>query len=115
MSGVLAAADLVVLPSRFPDPLPLLVLEALASGTPIVASAVGGIPEMLTGPFAANLVPAGDADALAARIRALRDWRTRTPELAELGRRHVETGFSLQRMGESVNATIEQAVPSSGR
>lgn len=99
VSHLVAAADVMVLPSRWPDPLPIIVLETLASGTPIVASAVGGIVEMLTGALAANLVPPDDPRALAERIRALHGWRTRTPELGLLGRRHVEEKYRLDQMG----------------
>jgi glycosyltransferase involved in cell wall biosynthesis len=108
-SALIAAADLVVLPSRFPDPMPLLVLESMASGTPIVASAVGGIPEMLTGELAANLVPSGDPAALAQRIVALMDWRSEQPRLAEIGRRAVERGYTLGRMGDGVQAAVARA------
>ena len=106
---LMAAADLVVLPSRFPDPMPLLVLESMASGTPIVASDVGGIPEMLTGELADNLVPSGDPEALARRIAELRDWRTERPGLAEAGRRVVEEEYTLERMGDGVHAAVLRA------
>jgi glycosyltransferase involved in cell wall biosynthesis len=110
MSALLASVDAVILPSRFPDPLPLLVLETLASGTPIVASAVGGIPEMLRGELARNLTPTGDVEALAERIRALRDWRVQRPELARLGREMVERDYTLERMGDGIAAVLESAV-----
>lgn len=42
-----AAADVVVVPSLFPDPLPTVVLEALACGVPVIGSRRGGIPEMI--------------------------------------------------------------------
>lgn len=110
MSALLAAVDAVILPSRFPDPLPLLVLETLASGTPIVASAVGGIPEMLRGELAHSLTPAGDVEALADRIRALRHWRVERPELARVGRQMVEREYTLNRMGDGISAVVEAAV-----
>ena len=110
MPPLLAAADVVVLPSRFPDPLPLLVLETLASGTPILASAVGGIPEMLTGPLEGQLVPRGDAAALAERIRRLYNWRSAQPELATLGREHVERNYSLTRMGGQVDEALRRVM-----
>ena len=113
-SRLMAAADLVVLPSRFPDPMPLLVLESMASGTPIVASDVGGIPEMLTGELAANLVPSGDPAALARRIRELRNWRTTAPGLAETGRSVVEREYTLDRMGDGVNAAVLRAAGRQG-
>lgn len=106
VSQLLSAADVVVLPSRWPDPLPLIVLETLASGTPIIASSVGGIGEMLTGPLCSFLVPKEDARALAERVRSLRDWRTETPSLGAIGRNHVEANFALSRMGDLLAGTL---------
>jgi glycosyltransferase involved in cell wall biosynthesis len=108
VSQLIAAADVMVLPSRWPDPFPLIVLETLASGTPIVASAVGGIGEVLTGALAANLVPPDDPRALAERLRSLHGWRTRTPELGLLGRRHIEANYRLSQMGTRLSETIAQ-------
>jgi glycosyltransferase involved in cell wall biosynthesis len=61
--ALLAAADVVAVPSHW-EARALIVQEALLAGRPVVASRVGGIPE-LTGADAALLVPAGDAAALA--------------------------------------------------
>ena len=63
----LDAADLFVLPS-LTEGLPRALLEAMAKGLPAVASAVGGIPELLPSEF---LVPAGQAHQLAERIHRL--------------------------------------------
>jgi glycosyltransferase involved in cell wall biosynthesis len=69
---LLAAADLVVMPSRW-EGSPLAAHETLLAGRPLVATAVGGLPELLDG-GAALLVPADDVDALAAAVlRLLRD------------------------------------------
>jgi glycosyltransferase involved in cell wall biosynthesis len=114
VSQLVGAADAMVLPSRWPDPFPLIVLETLASATPIVASAVGGIVEMLTGPLATNLVPPDDPRALAERLRSLHGWRTRTPELGLLGRRHVEANFTLIQMGDRLSDTIARLESSLG-
>jgi glycosyltransferase involved in cell wall biosynthesis len=64
------AADLYTHPARA-DNCPTTVLEALARGTPVVASAVGGIPEQVVEGRTGFLVPVGDARALAGRVLAL--------------------------------------------
>lgn len=112
VSRLVAAADMMVLPSRWPDPFPLIVLETLASGTPIIASALGGIVEVLSGPLAANLVPPDDPRALAERLRALQDWRNRTPELGLMGRRQIEDNYRLSQMGDRLSAAITRMVVS---
>ena len=64
--ALLAAADVVVVPSHW-EGQPLIVQEALRAGRPLVASRVGGIPD-LTGEDAALLVPPGDSGQLAAAV-----------------------------------------------
>ncbi|SFR90845.1 Glycosyltransferase involved in cell wall bisynthesis [Microbacterium sp. cf046] len=68
---LLADADVVVVPSRWPEPFALTVLEGMASGAAVIASDIGGIPEACGG--AGVLVPAGDTDALALALAALTD------------------------------------------
>jgi glycosyltransferase involved in cell wall biosynthesis len=65
----LNAADFLVLPSRF-EGCPNVILEALACGTPVIASAVGGIPELVTRPEQGILVEPESPEALARAIEA---------------------------------------------
>lgn len=70
VDALLAGFDLFVHPS-LDDAFPTVLLEAMAAGLPIVASSVGGIPEIVTPGVTGALVPPGDATALATTIRAL--------------------------------------------
>jgi len=69
--AVLAGADVAVVPSCWPDPCPLTVLEGMASGAALVGTTVGGIPELVRD--AGVLVPPDDSDALADALAALAD------------------------------------------
>ena len=72
VTPLLAAADLVVLPSLVPETQGMVVIEAMSCGTPAVATKVGGIPETLAA-FPDRLVPSGDALGLR-RSDGPADW-----------------------------------------
>jgi glycosyltransferase involved in cell wall biosynthesis len=61
----------LVAPSVWPEPCPLVVIEAVTAGRPVVASAIGGVPEIVADGKEALLVPAGDAGALAAALERI--------------------------------------------
>jgi glycosyltransferase involved in cell wall biosynthesis len=84
--ALMGAGDAVVLTSHA-EGLPLVALEALASGTPLVATSVRGLRELLTDGENALLVPPGDPHALAGAIRRVLDDRALAARLAEAGRR----------------------------
>jgi glycosyltransferase involved in cell wall biosynthesis len=108
--GVLHAADVLVLPSRWDEPFGRVVLEAMATGRPAVAAAVGGIPEILDGEFARMLFPRDDAGALADRLRALRNWRRDDPGLATRCVEHVARRFTLEAAVDRLEAVFETVV-----
>lgn len=77
----LSAAQALVVPS-FAEGLPMVIMEAMAAGRPVIATAIAGIPELVT-PQTGWIVPAGDAAALAAAIGSL---STTAPEqLLQMG------------------------------
>ncbi|SEM70898.1 glycosyltransferase family 4 protein [Streptacidiphilus jiangxiensis] len=88
VAELLAAADVVVISSRW-EARPLVAQEALRAGVPVVATAVGGLPELLGD--AAVLVPPGDATALAAAVSSLLADPARRAELAAAGPLQAET------------------------
>jgi glycosyltransferase involved in cell wall biosynthesis len=95
-----ALGRFVVVPSRA-ESLPYIVLEAAAAGRPLIATNVGGIPEIF-GPDADRLVPPGDPEALARALQAaIADPRSATAQARRLSAR-VRTLFSSEVMTDSV-------------
>jgi glycosyltransferase involved in cell wall biosynthesis len=82
----MAAADVVVLPSHS-EGTPNVALEALASGRRVVASAVGGVPDLITSPTLGTLVPPRDPDALAAALVVALRQPYDAHEVARIGAR----------------------------
>jgi len=62
---------IALVPSRWPDPCPLVALEAMAAGAPVIASATGGLVEQVADGVTGRLVPPGDVAALRAAIADL--------------------------------------------
>jgi glycosyltransferase involved in cell wall biosynthesis len=93
----LGSADLFVMPSHM-EALGTAALEAMAAGLPVVASRVGGLPEIITAGRDGLLVPPRDPNALAhAVVRMLRDDGLRQ-RLASEGRKRVRAKFGVDRM-----------------
>jgi glycosyltransferase involved in cell wall biosynthesis len=105
----LHAADVVVVPSMWEDPLPRAVIEGLATGRPVVASAVGGIPEMLQDTFPDHLFARGDTEALGALLVRLAGWRDSSPDLGAQGVELVRQRFSLTQMVDSIERELIDA------
>ena len=99
LARLLWASDAVVLPSR-QEAFGVAVLEALAAGVPVIASRVGGIPEILRDGREGLLVPVGDARALAAAIAKLAHDPSLRARLASAGPARA-ADFSLRRMIEA--------------
>jgi colanic acid/amylovoran biosynthesis glycosyltransferase len=88
--------------------IPVSLIEALAHGVPVVATATGGIPELLDG-GAGLLVPPRDPAALAAALERLREEPGLGEELARRGRDRVERGFSAERVAARLQERFEAA------
>jgi glycosyltransferase involved in cell wall biosynthesis len=94
---LLAAANVAVFPSRF-EGSPLSVIECMAAGAAIVATRVGGVPELLEDGVHGLLVPPEDPEALAAAVlRVARDEELRT-ELGARARERQQAEFDLEAM-----------------
>jgi glycogen synthase len=102
-------ASVFVCPSIY-EPFGLINLEAMACGTPVVASRVGGIPEVVVDGETGWLVPPGDPTALAEALRVARADPARARRMGEAGRRRVEAHFSWDRIAERTLAVYRDAI-----
>ena len=102
-----AAADVVALPSDS-EGSPVALLEAMASRKPIVATRVGGVPEMLDHGVTGLLVPPRDPDALAAALANLLQCPTLAAALAARARAVVEERFTVSARARTLSAVYHR-------
>ena len=110
VAALLARADLFVLPSLH-EGLPVSVLEAMAAGKPVVATAIGGTDEAVSDGETGLLVRPGDPGRLAAAIRVVLSDPALADRLGRAGRRRVRAEFSARKMGDEVAQLYESLLP----
>lgn len=103
---LLARADLFVLPSRF-EGLPSVIIEAMASGRAVVATAVAGVPELVEEGVTGWLVPVAQPSLLAAKVLTALDGDLGL--VGRAGRRRAETLFSDSAMTDAFTKVYEVA------
>lgn len=106
----LSAADALVLPSRS-EGLPHALLEAISVGLPVVASHVGGIPEVVRDGETGYVTPPGDALKLQARLRELLKSETQRRAMGEAAQAFFEaSGFTWKRVGAELLSVYDAAL-----
>jgi glycosyltransferase involved in cell wall biosynthesis len=103
MPAVYADLDLLVLTS-LNEGTPVTVIEALATGIPVVATAVGGVPDVLKDQETGMLTPSGDAEGLAQAIVELLHAPERAEALARAGQGDVLDRFDLVRLVDDMES-----------
>jgi glycosyltransferase involved in cell wall biosynthesis len=94
---LLAAFDAFALTSRT-EGLPLVLLEAMAMGIPVVSTAVGGIPDLVEHRVTGFLLPRGDVPRLSRQLTALSYDHSLSRRVGQAGRRQILERYSLDRM-----------------
>jgi len=114
LPAIYAAADLVVLPSIM-EGFGMTLLEAMATAKPCVATAVGGIPEVVINGETGLLVPPGDSSALHKAICTVLEDRSLSRKLGEAGCRRVENRFTSDIVAKETVVVYEQTLERSRR
>jgi len=105
MPAFYQSVDIVALPSVALEGLPLVILEAMAARRPVVATALSGVPEVITDGVTGVIVKPGDEEALADGLAPLLESGERRDRMGNAGHNHVAAQFQLQQMVSQV-ATI---------
>lgn len=108
---LLQALDIFVLPS-LSEGIPMALLEAMAASRPIVASRVGGIPEIIEDGVEGFLVESMDVNGLAERCRRLIESPDVARKMGEQGRKRVEREFSATAMADRVVSVYKELLMS---
>lgn len=101
LAGLLKASDAFVLPSRW-EGLPIVILEAMAAGLPVVATDVGGVAEAVEDGVTGIVVPAEDPDALALALERLAQSPQQRAEMGHNARQRAER-FDLRVVAERLS------------
>jgi glycosyltransferase involved in cell wall biosynthesis len=109
VESLLAGCDLLVHPS-LADAFPTVLLEAMAAGLPIVATNVGGIPEIVEPGVTGRLVPAGDAEALATEVANLLQDSGMRRAMSEKAREVAMDRFSTEAWIRRLETVYQRAV-----
>ena len=97
-----AQGDVVVIPSVVEDSLPVAVIEAMANSKIIVASEVGGIPEMITDGKEGFLVPKAKPEAIAKKVIWIMKHPDKANEMAERAYHRVKMDFTVENMASQL-------------
>jgi glycosyltransferase involved in cell wall biosynthesis len=95
---VMAALDVLVLPSTRSEAVSQVILQALAVGTPVVGTTIGGTPEVVRDGVTGRLVPPADVPALAAAIRELLHDPPRARAMGQAGQALVQARYTIDAM-----------------
>jgi hypothetical protein len=108
VENVYGAADVIAVPSTEPDPLPGAAVEAAAAGCAVLASATGGLPEIVRDGDTGRLVPPGDPAALARAASELLDDPAERERLGAAAATDARRRFAPARLLDTVQALYDE-------
>lgn len=108
-SGLLRAANVCVVPSVWEDAFPLSILEMMARGRALVATHVGGVPEMIEHGVSGVLVPGGNVTALAEALASVVSSPSLQQTLGNAARERASRLFTANEQIEQLLSTFDEA------
>ena len=108
VANILAEHDVLVLPS-FAEGLPVVLMEAMASGKPVIATQVAGVSELVQDGISGYVVPPGDVISLAERIVSLSQDRDLQNHFGIMGRSKVIADFDIRQEAARIGALFTEA------
>ena len=109
----LSIADIYVLPS-YKEGMPVSILEAMVFGAAVIATPVGGVPDMMTPDVHGLWVRPGDVESLAQTLERLANSPELRATLACASRQHVAAHYSMETVLESLRAVYREIAPAHG-
>ncbi len=107
--GCLKGADLLINPSMS-EGMPNIVLESMAVGTPVLATAVGGVPEIISDGENGCLVPFGEIPAMSEALLRLADQPDLGKDFAQRARQTVRDGFSFEKQADALREIYDRVL-----
>jgi rhamnosyl/mannosyltransferase len=107
---IYADLDLLVVSSDN-EGTPVSAIEAMAAGCPVVATRVGGLPDLVQDGETGRLVPPGDPEALAAAILGLLRDRERARRMGEAGRERARERYRVERLCKDIESLYDRLLP----
>ena len=105
---ILAASDLFVLPSTLPDSFPTVILEAMASGLPVIASVSGGASEMVVAGETGFLFPISEGSSAVSALRTLIENQELRKKMGQAARSRVINQYSLEAFETKIKSHLWQ-------
>lgn len=109
MNNIYALMDIFVLPSLV-EGMPNVILEAMCHGKPVIATEVGGVPEIIDDGVNGMIVPPGDAEALGEKILFLVEKKERRERIGNIAKEKVKEHFDLRHMVQGYHELYQRLI-----
>ncbi|MCD4655739.1 glycosyltransferase family 4 protein [bacterium] len=103
---IMSALDILITPSRV-EAFGRVLLEAMSAGTPVIASQVGGIPEIISEKNIGILVPPESPDKLSTAILSIMSDQDRRDKIIKIAQNHIKNNFTIEKHTQQIEEVYE--------